>query len=203
MPKLCLRACALMALAFAVTAGSPRAQPGVPTRWSVAIDSRDQAGPWLSVRHRTIYAVRDAHVVAIEIATGRIRWTSKDSIDSRPAIGGRTIFAAVVKGIVALDMATGRETGRLRSPQTPSLAICSACATRSSPFGSATLPAVGTGRTTSAATSCSFGALIRSLRSMHGPEMQSRRQTGSRSISAVTAARCGFRSPAAASRAWI
>ncbi len=110
----------LLAGLCALVGAAPVAPAGITQRWALAIDSRN-SGQWLSVRHGVVYCVRAAHVIAIDLASGRIRWASSQTVESRPAIGGRTIYAPVLSGIVALDTATGRELGRFRLPGTPEM----------------------------------------------------------------------------------
>jgi outer membrane protein assembly factor BamB len=122
MPTLA-RCLAALLLPIALAAAGPAARPAanVAARWSLTIDSRNAAGPWLSVARGLVYCVRDGHVVAIDLRTGRIRWRSNVAVESRPALGGDTLYLPIAHGVIALDSRTGRETGRRRFERTPTL----------------------------------------------------------------------------------
>jgi outer membrane protein assembly factor BamB len=112
--------CVLLAALCALAGASPAPPAGTTQRWALAIDSRN-TGQWLSVRRGVVYCVRNAHVTAIDVATGHVHWASSEKVEGRPAIGGRTVFAPVPSGVVALDAATGRELGRFRLPGAPEM----------------------------------------------------------------------------------
>lgn len=114
---------AALLLPFALAAAGPRVRPttNVAARWSLAIDSRDTAGPWLSVGRGLLYCVRGGHVIAVDLRSGHIRWRSHVAVESRPALGGATLYLPVARGIVALDARTGHELGRRDVARTPLL----------------------------------------------------------------------------------
>jgi len=101
--------------------------PTASARWMAAIDSPN-VDQWLSVRGATVYAVRDGHVVAIDTHSGITRWTSREAVDSRPAVGGHTVYAPVRKGIVAFDASSGSVVGHLALDATPTLLTVGATA---------------------------------------------------------------------------
>jgi outer membrane protein assembly factor BamB len=105
----------LTALAVAAcTGGAAGAQQRVdhPT-WTATIDSRTTP-QWLSESAGAVYGTRGGKVVALDLHTGRTRWTSSVAAVGRSASGGGFVVSPTREGVTFIDARDGRVRNAVR-----------------------------------------------------------------------------------------
>jgi outer membrane protein assembly factor BamB len=110
--RLCLATCLLSVAAAASPAAQPRATPAVesasgfqPTL-EVALDAQP-AAPAAFDAEAAYLPLRGERLVAIDLATGRLRWTSDIATTWAPAVSGGIVIVAADDWLAALDARTG------------------------------------------------------------------------------------------------
>lgn len=96
------------------------ASSGSAPIWNVAIDSRTEQ-QWVAESPNTVFAVQNEHVIAIDSATGTIRWRSEAQSEGGPAYARGSVAIPIENGIVFVDAQSGHERARLRFDDTPTL----------------------------------------------------------------------------------
>jgi outer membrane protein assembly factor BamB len=108
-------------LAILLLAALPAAATGVAPRWVVPIDSRT-TDQWLSAHSGVVYGARSGKLVALDLRTGRVRWSAAVAPWTKSAASRDAVAAPTESTLVFLRARDGHVVRRVAVGMSPIVA---------------------------------------------------------------------------------